>query len=108
SRSQMRPPQPVVGVLVGGEDCQYAAWSACEYSCGGKLGLTSLCCTGPTSVPTLPMIASGLLAWLNSAAISGICACSAYWMLSADVAPGSLSGCSRERPRSPVDENASD
>src|ERR1041385_3627146 len=83
--SQMRPPHPVVGVLLGGDDCQYAAWSECEYSCGGSAGLEfqySSCVTGPTSVPTLAMIASGLLAWLNSVASSGICACSAYWLRS--------------------------
>src|SRR5678816_1653642 len=98
SMSQMRPPQPVTGVLLGGEDCQYAAWSECEYSCGGRSGFVCrywFWVTGPTSVPTFAMIASGLLAWLNSAASSGICGCSAYWMPSPEVAVA-LSGCSVE------------
>src|SRR5262252_1431024 len=87
--SHRRPPQPVTGVFDGGDDCQYADWSECEYSCGGSAGLEfqySACVTGPTSVPTFAMIASGLLAWLNSAASSGICACNAYVMPSPEVA----------------------
>src|SRR4051812_48048665 len=85
-RSAMRPPQPVSGWLVGGEDCQYAAWSACEYSCGGKAYVPvryCACVVGRTSVPTLATMA----AWppLNKFASSGIDGCNAYWMPSPEV-----------------------